>query len=267
MAKNKELEEKAKYQYNNKENFEEKKKELNKEEKENSKIKQKLKEFRPIPPQKIENRLKSMSLNNIKYYMSLIHQNNSKQKKAKLKSDKNRSFSIEEVIKLDSSDELVTNNSHSNSHSSSPKKSEKKIHNLISKTLSSLNLSESQKILMRKNKYGNHFIKYSDSKNNSFVYSYVLKRYKGPEKQIISFRCNNRKCKGRGEYYIEQKRFRVIEEHDLQMNLHNIAVQHYCIKDALLNDGSCNGYQLIKDIYSPNDFSYIKDKKVIMINH
>lgn len=267
MSKNKGLEEKAKCQHNNKENIEEKNKGLNKEEKENSKIKQKVKEFRPISPQKFENRLKSMSINNIKYYMSLIHQNNSKQKKTKLKEDKNRSFSLEEVIKLDSSDELVTNNSHSNSQSSSPKKSEKKIHNLISKTLSSLNLSESQEIRIRKNKFGNHFIKYTDNNNNSFVYSYVVKRYKDPEKQIIIFRCNNRKCKGKGEYSIEQKRFKVLEEHDMQMNLHNIAVQHYCIKDALLNDGSCNGYQLIKDINSPNDFSYIKDKKVIMINH
>ena len=85
------------------------------------------------------------------------------------------------------------------------------------------------------------------------------KKYGEIINNIILFECNNKKCKGTGEYDIEKKIFKVTEEHNLSWCFHNIAVQHYNAKESLLNDKHCFGYQLLKD------FSFVKDENVVII--
>ena len=105
------------------------------------------------------------------------------------------------------------------------------------------------------NKYSAHLIKY-----DSNVYSYNIKRSGGIKNNIIYFECNNRKCKGKGEYDMEKKIFHETFKHSIVPSSHNISFLYYSMRDKLLEDKETVGYQIFKDN------SFIKDDKVVFLN-
>ena len=107
------------------------------------------------------------------------------------------------------------------------------------------------------NKFSCHLIKFPQE--NDFVYSYKMKRYQNINNNIIYFECNNKVCKGKGEYDINNKIFIETNEHDVSKTKHKISSFFYCLRDKLLEDKDTNGYQIFKD----NKF--IKDKKTIFL--
>ena len=167
----------------------------------------------------------------------------------------------DEIIKLESSEEQNINNSMTLSPLKAKDSNDKKfVHQLD--ILSYLKLSKSQVINSTTKKYNDnefrsHLIK--DIEKN-FVFSFKLKKFQNSKNKIILFECNNRKCKGRGEYDVNKKIFKETVAHSLSLNSHKLSSFHYSVKETLLNDCDCFGYQLLKDN------SFIKDKKVIMIN-
>ena len=106
------------------------------------------------------------------------------------------------------------------------------------------------------NEYRSHLIKVE--KDDNFVYSYKLKKYEAKEKMIY-FECNNKKCKGKGEYDVKKKIFKETYQHNTSMNSHKMATFYLNIKNILMEDKECYGYQILKD------FSFIKDKKILLI--
>ena len=167
----------------------------------------------------------------------------------------------DEIIKLDSSEEQNINNSMTLSPLKAKVSTDKKFEHQLD-ILSYLKLSQSQIINSTTKKYNDnefrsHLIK--DIEKN-FVFSFKLKKFQNSKNKIILFECNNRKCKGRGEYDVNKKIFKETVAHSLSLNSHKLSSFHYNVKETLLNDCDCFGYQLLKDN------SFIKDKKVIMIN-
>ena len=167
----------------------------------------------------------------------------------------------DEIIKLDSSEEQNINNSMTLSPLKAKVSTDKKCEHQLD-ILSYLKLSKSQIINSTTKKYNDnefrsHLIK--DLEKN-FVFSFKLKKFQNSKNKIILFDCNNRKCKGRGEYDVNKKIFKETVAHSLSLNSHKLSSFHYNVKETLLNDCDCFGYQLLKDN------SFIKDKKVIMIN-
>ena len=218
----------------------------------------------------IENRKKN------KYkYISIKKENNftpdsftsiSKDKKTKLK----RLIKSEETIKLESADEAHLHNSMTLCTLDQFTSSLKKIsyNNILNMPNFNINKSqllinfpkkkeekeeEEEKESENKKEYLSHLIKVK-----SFVYSYKIKVPWNPGDKIILFECNNKKCKGKGEYDIESKTFRETAEHSLGMDSHRMASCYFGARKNLLNEENCFGYQLLK-----NDL--IKDEKVIMI--
>ena len=171
-----------------------------------------------------------------------------------------RFFSAEEIIKLESSDELILNNSMT----ISPIKTMKSINKIEKNPMDIfpfLNYEKSQNIpsLSRpnENEFRSHLIKYPKEKN--IVYSYKLKKYQEVKDNVVLFECNNRKCKGKGEYDIDKNIFREIVGHNISAYSHKMASMYYITRDLLLKDNDCNGYQLLKDN------TFIKDRKVIFL--
>ena len=105
------------------------------------------------------------------------------------------------------------------------------------------------------NNYSAHLIK-----SDYIVYSYNKKRTGGIKNNTIYFECNNRKCRGRGEYDIENKIFNETFKHSLVPTSHNICFLYYSLRDKLLNDNEAIGYQILRDN------SIIKDDKVVFLN-
>jgi hypothetical protein len=127
--------------------------------------------------------------------------------------------------------------------------------------LSFLNLEKSQVIhselsKQSENEFRSHLVKYQKEKN--MIISYKLKKYIDNNK-IILFECNNKKCKGKGEYDISKKIFKETVGHNICFNSHKMASIYYVSRDILLNDDDCYGYQLLKNN------TFIKDKKVIFL--
>ena len=107
-------------------------------------------------------------------------------------------------------------------------------------------------------KYSCHLIK--NPKDKNCAYSYKIKRYQGKLNQTIIFECNNKKCKAMGEYDIDKRIFTEKVSHNIAASSHKICSIFNNIRDILLKDPDCDGYQILKDGY------YIKDKEIIFIN-
>ena len=75
----------------------------------------------------------------------------------------------------------------------------------------------------------------------------------------IVFLCNNIKCKGKGVYNIDKKTFEETEKHNLKKISHGVSIKNKNIKEQLIKDTTCDGYQLLKK------GKFIKDKKVILL--
>jgi len=185
--------------------------------------------------------------------------NKGNQTKVKL----NKFFSEGKSPKLEKRDELPLNNS-SNISQIQSFNDDNKIENMQLDILSCLNINNfplndppENKMNDNYDNYSCHLIKFP--KNNNFVYSYKIKRYQGVINNIIFFECNNKKCRGRGEYYIDKKMFKETATHNLSTNSHKISSLYYNFRDMLLMDKETNGYQLLKDN------NIIKDKKIMLL--
>ena len=100
-----------------------------------------------------------------------------------------------------------------------------------------------------------HLIKLSGN-----VVSYNMdKSEKNIDKNNIVFLCNNNLCKGKGVYIVDKNIFKETEKHNFKKYPHIIAHKNKALKDELLKDKTCDGYQILK-----NDRK-IKDKKVIYL--
>ena len=166
----------------------------------------------------------------------------------------------DEIIKLYSGEEQNINNSMTLYPIKAKVSTDKKCEHQLD-IISYLKLSKSQIINSNTKKYNDnefrsHLIK--DLEKN-FVVSFKLKKFQNSKNKIILFDFNNRKCKGRGEYDVNKKLSKETVAHSLSLNSHKLSSFHYNVKETLLNDCDCFGYQLLKDN------SFIKDKKVIMI--
>ena len=208
-----------------------------------------------------KNKLKSMPFN--KNYISLISQIDNKPNRTKI--NKKRYFSIEEVIKLESSEEIQVNNIMNiyPINSLESKSINSKINN---QSLPNFNIKDSQEGYssdnqIKENKFRNHLIKYCDKDNNIFIFSYKLKKIGGKNKKEVFFVCNNKRCRGKGVYDMDNKIFRETVKHSVPISFHKLASKYIDIKDILLNDHDCNGYQVL------NNYNFIKDKNAIMINN
>jgi len=247
-----------KNEYDEKKEKKEKNNENNKEE-ENKEIEKNIK--KDIIIEKEENKVnyinksKIISLNKSKSYSSIISKSANKENETKI--NHKRFFSAEEFIKLESSNELILNNSMSISSNFSI--NSKKINNQNNlDDFLYFNIPKQQiNYFLNENEFVSHLIK--NTNQNNFVYSYKLKKFEEEKNKIIHFECNNRKCKGKGVYDVDNKIFKETEEHNLSINCHKLASKYNSAKINLLNDNECNGYQLLKNK------SFIKDKKVIMI--
>ena len=97
-------------------------------------------------------------------------------------------------------------------------------------------------------------------KINGIVVSYNMdKSEKNIDNNNIVFLCNNNLCKGKGIYLIDKNIFKETEKHNFKKYTHVIAHKNKNLKDELLKDKTCDGYQILK-----NDRK-IKDKKVIYL--
>ena len=207
-----------------------------------------------------ENKLKSMPFN--KNYISLISNIDNRPNKTKI--NKKRSYLIEEVIKLESSEEIVINNNMNIYPNNSIET--KSINSIINNQPPlDYNLTDSQEDNSSENqikdyKFRNHLIKYCDRDGNISIYSYKLKRIGGENNKLAFFVCNNKRCRGKGEYDMEKQIFRETVKHSMPISLHKMSSIYFDIKDNLLNDHDCIGYQVL------NDYNFIKDKIVIIIN-
>ena len=204
--------------------------------------------------------LKSVPLCRSKGYTYFISRSDKKYNQTKVKSK--RFFALEEIIKLESSDELNSNNSMT----LSPIKTENSLNKNENKHLDIspyLNLEKSQlndSVSSKQNEnieFRSHLIKYKKEKN--MIFSYKLKKYFGENKKMVLFECNNKKCKGKGEYNIDKKIFTETFEHTICANSHKMASIYIVSRDILLNDDDCNGYQLLKNN------TFIKDNEVIFL--
>ena len=210
----------------------------------------------------IKDRINNLPINKSKSYKQINPDitNNEKSSGHKTKVNPKRIFNVDEVVKLESSGEIVLNNSLSVSSINSVKSLKKKTDNNNGSsspdynTFSQIfNSSEEP----NENEFRSHLIKIS--KNSDMVYSYKIRKYGGPNNSILFFECNNKKCLGKGQYDTVTKIFTETEKHSLPFNVHKLASMYINAKDTLLNDNECNGYQLLKD------YSFIKDKKVDFI--
>ena len=202
--------------------------------------------------------LKTVPLLKSKGFTYFVCKNDKKFNQTKIKSK--RFFAPEEIIKLESSEEMNLNSSLA----SSPIKNK----NPLNKNdkgqmdiLTFLNLGKSQIIhselsKQNENEFRSHLVKYQKEKN--MIISYKLKKYVDNGK-IILFECNNKKCKGKGEYDIDKKIFKEMVGHNICFNSHKMASIYYVSRDILLNDDDCHGYQLLKNN------TFIKDKIVIFL--
>ena len=107
------------------------------------------------------------------------------------------------------------------------------------------------------NNFSCHLIKFPHE--NDFIYSYKMKRYQNINNNIIYFVCNNKACKGKGEYDVDKKIFKETNGHDVSKTKHKISSFFYYLRDKLLEEKDTNGYQIFKN----NKF--IKDKKTIFL--
>lgn len=169
-------------------------------------------------------------------------------------------FSQEKKSKIEKKDDLPLNNSSI----ITPIKSfndNNKIENMQMDFLSYLNSNNEQinkfvKNIINENSYGCHLIKIP---KDNFVYSYKIKRNQGIVNRIIYYECNNKKCRGRGEYDIDKEIFKETVSHNLSINSHKLSSMYYSFRDMLLMDKETNGYQLLKDN------SFIRDKKIMLL--
>ena len=97
-------------------------------------------------------------------------------------------------------------------------------------------------------------------KINGIVVSYNMdKSEKNNDNNNIVFLCNNNLCKGKGIYLTDKNIFKETEKHNFKKYTHVIAHKNKNLRDELLKDKNCDGYQILK-----NDRK-IKDKKVIYL--
>ena len=97
-------------------------------------------------------------------------------------------------------------------------------------------------------------------KINGIVVSYNMdKSEKNCDNNNIVFLCNNNLCKGKGIYLTDKNIFKETEKHNFKKYTHVIAHKNKNLRDELLKDKNCDGYQILK-----NDRK-IKDKKVIYL--
>ena len=201
------------------------------------------------------NRTKIILINKSKSYASIMSKSVDKQNNAKI--NQKRFFSAEEIIKLDSSNELNNSMSICSINSIHSKNMKNQI---VFDKIPYSNIPKQQINYVQsksKNEFSSHLIK--NQNQNNFIYSYKLINIGEEKNKIIYFECNNRKCKGKGEYDIDNKIFTETEQHNLSTNSHKLASTYYNAKISLLNDTESIGYQLLKNK------TYIKDKKVVMI--
>ena len=198
-------------------------------------------------PYKDINRAKILLLNKSKSYSSIMPKSVDKENDTKI--NQKRFFSAEKIIKLDSSNSMSI--CSINSIQSKNIKNQ-----MIFDEIPYFNLPK-QHQNKKRNEFSSHLIK--NPNQNNFIYSYRLRNNGEEKNKIIYFECNNRKCKGKGKYDIDNKIFTETEKHNLSTNAHKLASKYYNTKISLLNDNECNGYQLLKNK------AYIKDKKVVMI--
>ena len=118
------------------------------------------------------------------------------------------------------------------------------------KKLSNIN---KEKIIEEKN-IRSHMIKI-----NRTVVSYNMDKSKAIDDNKIVFLCNNNECKGKGVYNIDKKTFEETEKHNLKKFSHGVSIKNKNIKEQLIKDTTCDGYQLLKK------GKFIKDKKVILL--
>ena len=85
------------------------------------------------------------------------------------------------------------------------------------------------------------------------------KSEKNSDNNNIVFLCNNNLCKGKGIYLTDKNIFKETEKHNFKKYTHVIAHKNKNLRDELLKDKNCDGYQILK-----NDRK-IKDKKVIYL--
>jgi hypothetical protein len=162
---------------------------------------------------------------------------------------KNKILSGDEVIKSENNDN-INSKINKNNISKSSKKVEKKENININ---IELNPDENDT-----SNYRNHMIKVV--KDKPYVYSYKMKKCEITKgKMKIFFECNNKKCKGKGEYNVNKKIFKETAEHTSSIGSHKMTYYYFDLKNLLLKDNECDGYQILKD------YSFIKDSKVIRI--
>ena len=118
------------------------------------------------------------------------------------------------------------------------------------KKLSNIN---KEKIIEEKN-IRSHMIKI-----NRTVVSYNMDKSKAIDDNKIVFLCNNNECKGKGVYLMDKKVFEETEKHDFKKCTHVIAHKNKNIKDKLLRDKNCDGYQILRDD------KFIRDKNVLYL--
>ena len=96
-------------------------------------------------------------------------------------------------------------------------------------------------------------------KINGSIVSYNMKKYYNNSTKKVEFVCNNKECKGKGIYYTDKKTFKETEKHNFKKIVHKVSFKHYLLKELLLKDDTCDGYQIIKN------GKFIKDKKVVYL--
>ena len=98
-------------------------------------------------------------------------------------------------------------------------------------------------------------------KINGIVVSYNIDRSgKNIDKKKIVFLCNNDECKAKGVYLVDENIFKETERHNFSNCFHVIGHKNKSIRDELIKDKTCDGYQILK-----ND-KFIRDKKVIYLS-
>ena len=96
-------------------------------------------------------------------------------------------------------------------------------------------------------------------KINGNVVSYKMMKFQSPNAKKINFLCNNDDCRGKGVYLIDKKIFKETEKHNFKKIHHVIAPKNKNIRDLLLKEKNCDGYQILKN------GEFIKDKKVVYL--
>ena len=96
-------------------------------------------------------------------------------------------------------------------------------------------------------------------KINGSIVTYNMKKYYNNSTKKVEFVCNNKECKGKGIYYTDKKTFKETEKHNFKKIVHKVSFKHNLLKELLLKDDTCDGYQIIKN------GKFIKDKKVVCL--